>query len=218
MREAGKSGGTATTVLFLILCLHAGAARAVLIDRIVAAVGLEVITRSDLRRAMEFNEAMGTGGGDREQLASRTLEGLINRKLILREAGRLRFVEVTPEDIAAELEKLKTRLGSKKAFEGLLARLDMSSEELGRMLGERLLVGRFIEKKVSLMVRVTHDEALTFYESHPKEFRGKRFSEVQKKITAILTDQKIGRQIDDYVAELRSRADIRINPPVEGAA
>jgi hypothetical protein len=29
---------------------------------------------------------------------------------------------------------------------------------------------------------------------------------------AVLMEQKVGREVDEYVAELRSKADIRVNP------
>lgn len=220
MRGAGQGDGAtfrgaAGAMLFLVLLLQAFPARAALIDRVVAAVNTDVITWNDLRQAVGFNEAVGGGERDRERMTVQTLDGLINRKLLLQEARRLKFVEVLPEDVEAEREKLKARLGSEQAFSGLLSRLGMSREELDRMLGERLLVERFIEKKISLLVRVRHDEALAYYEGHPDELRGKRFSEVQKKIIAVLTEEKIGRQVDEYVAELRSRAEIRVNPAGE---
>jgi hypothetical protein len=210
-RDEKKVKGAAASTLFLVLLFTVSFARAEFVDRVVAAANTEVITASDLHQAVAFNEALGGGGGDRERLAAQTLEGLINRKLLLQEARRLRFVEIAPEDVAVEAEKLKTRLGSEKALSDFLGRLGMTRAELNRMLGERLLVERFIEKKISLLARVSHNEAQAYFDGHPGEFKGRRFSEVQKKIVAALTDQKVGRQVDEYLAELRGRAEIRIN-------
>lgn len=199
-------------MLVLVLFLTATPfVQAALIDRVVAAVDTDVITWSDLQQAVGFNEAMG-GGRNGERLAPQTLEGLINRKLLLQEARRLKFVEVSPEDVAAEVEKLKARLGSEQALSDFLGRLGMTKEDLNRILGERLLVERFIEKKIGLLVRVRHDEAQAYFEGHPDEFKGKRFSEAQKKIVTVLMEQKVGREVDEYVAELRSKAEIRVNP------
>jgi hypothetical protein len=80
------------------------------------------------------------------------------------------------------------------------------------MIAERLLVERFIEKKVGLFVRVSRDEAQSYFDEHAAEFKGRRFQDVQKTITAVLTDQKIGQQLEQYVAELRGKAEIRLNP------
>jgi hypothetical protein len=187
-------------------------AEAELIDRIVAAVNNQVITLSDLRQAVRFNEEMGGASRVRKDLGSETLEGLINKRLLLHEARRLSFTEVTEQDVNAEVDKIRTRLGSDQAFHDFLQRLQMTPEQVGRMLGERLLVERFVEKKVGLFVRVSRDEARKYFDGHPEDFKGKPFSEAFKTIVALLSEQKTGQQITQYLADLRSKADIRINP------
>ena len=86
----------------------------------------------------------------------------------------------------------------------------MTREELARMLGERLLVERFVEKKIGLFIRVSRDEAQEYFKQHADRFKGKRFQEVQKEITALLSGQKLDEQLAQYLAELRSKADIRV--------
>jgi hypothetical protein len=186
---------------------------AMLVDHIVAAVNNEVITASELSQAVALNEQLGSPGGqDREAIRSETLNGLITRRLLVQEARRLRFVEVSDQEISVEVDKIKKRFPSDASFADFLKAQDMTQQELGRMLGERLLVERFVEKKVGLFVRVNRGEAQSYFDDHPAQFQGKRFQDVQKAITAFLLDRKIGQQLDQYVAELRARADIRINP------
>ncbi len=189
-----------------------GAAQGELIDRVVAAVNYEVITWSELEQAVRFNAALSGGGRDMARLRSETLDGLINKRLLLQEARRLRFVEVSDQDVSAEVAKLRKRFGSDKEFSDFLAGLDMTKEQLDRMVTERLLVERFVEKKIGLFVRVSRDEVQSYYDSHPAEYPGKRFVDVQKQIMVMLYDEKLGRQEDQYLAELRSKADVRVNP------
>ena len=199
-------------VLLSIGVVLPATAPAELIDRIVATVNNQVITLSDLRQAVRFNEEMGGGSRDRKDLEAETLEGLINKLLLLREARRLSLTEMTEQDVVDEIGKVRTRLGSDKAFRDFLQRTEMTPEQLGRMLGERLLVERFVEKKIGLFVRVGRDEARKYFDGHPEEFKGKRFPEVSKTIIALLSEKKTGRQITNYLAELRNKADVRINP------
>jgi len=184
------------------------------VAHIVAAVNNEVITSIDLARAVRFNVALGdAASADAKKLEQETLEGLINRQLLLQEARRLRFIEVSEQEMEAEVEKLRKRFSSSgKEFPDFLAGLNMTKDELSRMLGERLLVERFIEKKVGLFVRVSRDEAQTYFDEHPSEFKDKRFPDVQKKITALLMERRLGQQVEQYLAELRGRADVRVNP------
>ena len=206
LRTAGAAGAILCAFFLLASAVHAE-----LIDRVVAAVNNDVITLSDLQQAVAFNAALG-GKGNGRQLELETREGLINGKLLLQEAYRLRFAEVSEQDIAAEIGRLRQRLGSDDAYRAFLARTGLTEERLGRMLGDRLLIERFVERKIGLFARVTRDEAQSYFQDHPREFNGKRFAQVQKQITALMSEQKVGQQLDLYIAELRNRAVLRINP------
>ena len=209
-----NSRGRTVSAAGMVLCAFfslAAVGRAELIDRVVAAVNNEVITLSELRQAVAFNAALG-GKGNGRQLEQETREGLINGRLLLQEAYRLKFAEVSEQDIAAEVGRLRQRLGSDDAYRAFLVRTDLTEERLGRMLGDRLLIERFVEKKIGLFARVSRDEAQSYFQDHPKEFKDKRFAQVQKAITALLSGQKVSQQLDQYVAELRDRAVMRLNP------
>jgi hypothetical protein len=182
------------------------------VDHIVAAVNNEVITASDLAHAVALNRGLSGILEDRIAPESDTLEGLITRRLLVQEARRLRFVDISDEEIGAERDKLRKRFSSDKAYADFLAEQDITEQELDRMIGERLLVERFVEKKVGLFARVSRDEAQRYFEEHAAEYKNKSFQDSQKTIIALLTDRKIEDQLRRYVAELRSKADIRINP------
>jgi hypothetical protein len=198
----------------MVLCALfalAAVSHAELVDRVAAAVNNDVITLSELRQAVAFNAAVG-GKGNGRQIETETLQGIINRRLLLQEAYRLKVAEVSEQEIAAEVGRLRQRLGTEAAFREFLARADMTEEQLAKLLGERLLVERFVEKKIGLFARVSRDDVQTYYQEHSGEFKDKRFAEVQKQLTARLSEQKVSQQVDQYVEDLRSRAFIRINP------
>jgi peptidyl-prolyl cis-trans isomerase SurA len=201
----------AGTALFLCLILFSSAVPAEVVDRIVAAVNNDVITASDLSHAVALNMRLAGASEDRTKLESDTLEGLITRRLLVQEARRLRFVEISEEEISAENDKLSKQFGSDQALSDFLTEQDMTGQELRRMLGERLLVERFVEKKVGIFARVSRDEAQSYFEEHASEYKGRHFQDVQKMIVALLTDRKIEKQLTQYLAELRGKADIRIN-------
>jgi hypothetical protein len=214
LREANRTQGVrrlaAGIGLFLFILLFSSEGQAALVDRMVAAVNNEVITASDLAHAVALNRRFGGTDEDRKTLESDTLEGLITRRLLVQEARRLRFVEISDEEISDAYDKLRKQFGSDKAFEDFLAEQDITEHELRRMLGERLLVERFLERKVGIFIRVSRDEAQHYFEEHADEYKDKRFQDLQKTIVALLTDRKIEKQLNQYVAELRSKADIRI--------
>lgn len=181
------------------------------IDRIVAAVNNEIITKRDLNQALAFNEAVSGQSRDKVVAEAETLEGLINRRLLVQEAVRFGFAWPAEKDIAMELEAVKRRLGSEKAVSAMLSKAGMTEAQLRHMLAERLFVERFLEKRITIFVRVGREEALAYYQSHPREFNGRRFSEAYRDIVAVISAQKQERQIEQYLAELRAKANIRMN-------
>jgi SurA N-terminal domain len=201
----------AGTGLLLCILTASSVVRAELVDRIVAAVNNDVITASDLAHAVALNMRFGGASEDRKTLELDTLQGLITRRLLVQEARRLRYVDVSDDEISAENDKLRKQFGSDQAFADFLTEQDMTGQELRRMLGERLLVERFVEKKVGIFARVSRDEAQSYFEEHAAEYKNMRFQDVQKTIIALLTDRKIEKQLNQYVTELRSKADVRIN-------
>jgi len=202
--------GILTTLLVIIL-MFPFALQAELVDRIVATVNTEVITASELSCAVALNQRLGNADKDRLALEATTLDGLINRRLLVQEAHRLKFVEVTEQELSAEVEHVAKRFSSDKEFGDFLAALDMTRQDLARMLGEQLLVERFVEKKVGLFVRVTREEAESYFNEHAAEFKDKRFQDDQKMISALLMEKKMGLQLAQYLAELRGRANIRVS-------
>ena len=206
----GAVVGRLFTMLVCVL-FSALPALAEVLDHVVASVNREVITLSELRQAADFNAAMQGGSVDRNHLEAETLGGLINRRLMLQEARRLAFAEVSPREIRGEMDALKKRFPSESDFTRFLLRLGMTEEQLMVMLGERLIVERFLEKKVGLFVRVSREEVRAYYDANSGEFAGRTFQEASRSIAAMLSRRRTDQQIAQYLLNLRSRADVRVN-------
>ena len=97
--------GILTTLLVIVL-MFPFALQAELVDRIVATVNTEVITASELSCAVALNQRLGNADKDRIALEATTLDGLINRRLLVQEAHRLKFVEVSEQELNAEVENI----------------------------------------------------------------------------------------------------------------
>jgi len=207
------AGGLNLLLMVLVVSVFSlpSPAQAERIDHIVAAVNNDVITALDLEQAVIINEALSGPAPDRNRLREETRDGLVNRLLLLQEARRLKFVELSEQDVRAQVEAFKKRLGSPEAFAAFLSNARISNRDLERMLGDRLLVERFLEKKIGLYVRISREEAQRYFDSHAAQYPGKGFPEVQKQITSLLADQELGKQSELYLADLRSMASIRIN-------
>lgn len=192
------------------MSLHASGLRAEFVDRIIAAVNNDVITYTDLHHALAFNEAVSGPLGDKDAAMRETLEGLINRRLLVQEAARFGFPWPDEQDIQKEIDAVKNRIGG-RAFADFLKGAGMSEQELGRMLAERLFVEGFLEKRVGVFVRVSREEAEAYFQSHAKQFEGRKFNEVYRSIMEAISERKKEGQIGRFLTELKAKADIRVN-------
>lgn len=206
-RIRGKVFHTVAAALLACAALLPSLVSAEIIDRIAATVNNEIITESELRCSAALAPLLESS--PETPPLTDLLDGLLARRLLVQEARRLKLVEVSDTELNAALEKIKGRFSSETAFNGFLAELDLAPRELSRMLEERIVAERFVEQKVGLFVRVSREEAQSYFDEHAEEFENKRFQDVQKTVHSLLLQRKLRSQLDQFLAELRGRADIR---------
>jgi len=206
-------------ILFMLVAMFPVDVRAFLIDRVAAVVNQEVITRSELDRAVQ-SEAQRRGVTAPEELKSirkEVLESIVDRKLILSDARRFNIVDVTDEEVDEALAGVKARYPSEDAFMHALAEEDMTVDELRENLAEQILAVKYVDRRVRFFVRVTLDDQKRYYQEHAVEFGGRSFNEVHDEIHDLLMEKYTNEKLAQYVKDLRSRADITINPPMDDA-
>jgi peptidyl-prolyl cis-trans isomerase SurA len=202
-------------ILLMVITMLPVGARAFLIDRVAAVVNQEVITESEVDRAVRSEaQRRGITGADAlKSLRNEALESIIDRKLILSDARRFNIVDVTDKEVDDALAKVKARYPSEDAFKRALAEEDMSLDELRENLAEQILAVKYVDRRVRFFVRVTLDDQKRYYQEHAVEFGGKSFTEVHDEIHDLLMEKYTNEKLEQYIKDLRSRADITINPP-----
>ena len=179
--------------------------RAEPLDHIVAAVNYEVITgkRTGLHGRAEHAVRRRQAGPENDRNGDP--RGTDQPRLLVQEARRLRFVDVTDQEISAENDKFRKQFGSDKALADFLAEQDMTAQEF-EPHARRTAPRRAVRGKEGGALRTGEPgRGADLFRRHPAEFTGKRFPDVQKSIFAFLTDRKVGQQLDQYVAELRAK-------------
>lgn len=133
-----------------------------LVDRVVAVVGGEVITLS------EVNEIAANAP---DMPAEKVLETLIDEKLIEIEA-RKKGVEATDSEVEAAIERHIEEMGvSKNEFEALLQQGGLSMDEYRKKVRNDLIKVKFVKSNIQGDVTVTDEDALNYYRRHQEDFR-----------------------------------------------
>jgi hypothetical protein len=182
--------------LALALLLAAPAApealpRVELVERILAVVDDRPLLLSEVRALEE------TGGLDRKA----ALEEAIDERLMLEEAARLPQAEVSEEETNRVLARL---LEEHPALPGRV-----SPAELRRLVRRQATISKYVDFRFRPQVRITEAELLAAWkEAHAAGTAGE-FGEAEPALRARLERRAIDQRIEEWVRDLRSRADVR---------
>jgi len=103
-----------------------------------------------------------------EEVMKRTVDQLIRQTLLL-QAAHGANITADPEEVKAEVDQQRTRLGA-ATFDTHLAELGLTSQEFAQRIEDQMVVRKFVETTVASKVTVTEWDARNFYESNPASF------------------------------------------------
>jgi hypothetical protein len=119
--------------------------RAEIIDRIVAVVGGQPITLSDVTAALQFHLVEPPPGTP--DPVAHAVDRLIERTLILAEVERFQPPEPDPIEITIRVDALERRAGSPAAFDKLLAMTGSTRDRLRRHIRDDLRITTYINQR-----------------------------------------------------------------------
>jgi hypothetical protein len=132
--------------LLAVIALHqAPAQQRDTIDRLMAVVGNQTITLSDVNAALQFQLVdVPPNAPDRVRAA---LDKLIQRSLILGEVERYQPPEPEPVEITIRMDQLQQRAGSAQAFDRALAVTGTTRDELRRYIRDDLRIATYLNQR-----------------------------------------------------------------------
>ncbi len=193
-------------VLFTVFCFSET------IDRIVAVVNEHVITLTDLRIAEAFalydEEFEEKSGGIRLL----TLERLIDQKLVIDIAGEDAPVE--KEELDSFQGKIIEKLGYNQ-FRRNLEEFDLDLDDLRGYIREKFMYQKIISQRFGQRIRVSVKEMENYYKQtyvpsqREKGLEPRPMMQLLDEIESRIIQEKIKTQINDWIQNLRKKADIQ---------
>ena len=205
-------------ITILLLCAAGIAARAEIVDRIVAVVDERVLTWSGA--LAEANYQAFRNGSE----PVRTLEGealgkivsrMIDQSLLEKEMDRSLFsppLSSVPEAAVTDIAK---RFPDHEAYVNALARYGWSEGEMEQRLRLENVILLFVEDRLKAQVQIEPAEIEKYYRDTllpqiSKESSTPALSEVSTGIEQVLVQKEINRLLDEWLAQLRSRTKIKL--------
>ena len=189
------------------------------VDEVVAVVATRgreasVVTRSKV--AEEGRIALVAHGGIEAATAPldghvlrASLDWYVDQFLLHEEAVRLQVFDVDRDAAVAELVRFKAEFATPAAFKAFLFQIDATEEDLTTTLRRSVRVRRYLDSRLGRL-RPAPREVEAWYEANASAYGGRTLAEATDEITARLTSARADAETKALLADLRSRADIRI--------
>jgi len=130
---------------------------AILLDKIAAVVNGEIITLTDIDKAIQLYADFRIGEESEQEFYNRLLEELINYKVVYHEYQN--DFQLKEEDYAAVIE----RMGSMDRITGVLNRFDMAWNDFKEFIKERVVYELVLKNQLRVRVNIKFKEIEEYY-------------------------------------------------------
>jgi hypothetical protein len=183
-----------------------------LLDRVLARVDGAPITLTDVEAAVALG-IFQVGSGD--AVADGT-QRMIDRQLELTEVQRFPPPEPSPDSVAREAARLKANVGPRLPM--LMRSTGLTEQHIADMARDNLRIAGYLDQRFGTIVQVSDEEVAAYYREHEAEFTNGGVL-VPYEEAAVLARQRVSAErrrgiVDQWIRDLRSRADVTVNPPI----
>jgi len=185
-----------------------------LLDRVLARVDTVPITLTDVQSAIGLGIAEI---GSADAIAEGT-QRMIDRQLELTEVQRFPPPEPPPDAVAGETARLKMNAGPKLPM--LMRSTGLTEQRIADMARDNLRIAGYLDQRFGTIVQVSDDDVAAYYRAHETEFTSGGVV-LPYEDAIVLARQRVSSErrrtiVDQWIRDLRSRADVTVNPPMSG--
>jgi hypothetical protein len=194
-----------------LVAILASAARADIIDRVVAIVDGHLITMSDVRTVTVLHLLdPSSPASPVEPGRDPGVEHLIDRILVLEEVER--YAPAPPDDKAvdARLGVIAQANGSAALVEERLHELGVSPAWLRQWATDSLRIRAYVDQRFGNVVQPTDEELEAYFREHQSDFAGKDVNDatVQSTARTAIVAERRRAVLTEWITGLRRRADV----------
>lgn len=181
---------------------------AILIDRIAAVVNDEIITLTDIDKAVQFYPGFKKKQESEEEFYARVLQDLINYKVVYLEYKN--DFELQEEDYARVQTAVIEKFGSLDKLMILLNTFDMDWSDFKAYIREKVVYEKVLKKRLQVNITINFKEIEAFYNNEylPLQKRMdlkplsliEMFPRIENHLRKVRTQQKLAQ----WLAEIRS--------------
>jgi len=196
-------------VLCALVLARPLAVDAQIVDRVLARVGSQVITLSDVHAALALGFVRTASGPDP---VAEALGALVDRELMLGDVNRYAAPLPEPAAIEARLAAIARGFSSQAAYLAALETVALTPERLRGKVRDDLRIEAYVDDRFSAPAQPTDDEAARYYDRHRAEFTRdgqlRPFDEVQALARERAAAERRAALVAAWIDRLRQNAEI----------
>jgi len=204
--------------ILLAACLAAPAPAAPqagrVVDRVVARIESDIITLSDVRELAAYQRLAGREPAQESEL----LRELIDQWIVANDAAAARFPAPSQQQVDAEFAALRNQIGSPEKFAARLRELDLSEQDVRRLVAKQIFLDVYLDRKFRAVARVQPGEVERYYHDEfvPQLQRRQQsvppLDDVRDSITGLLIERDITRRAAQWIDQARAQLDTELFP------
>ena len=213
MRTAGCKGWRLFYFPFAFFLLHYSPVSAqLLLDRVLARIGTEAITQTDVEALVEFGLIEA-----RSPTVPAAVQQAIDRQLMLREVARCPPAEPPAADVEKQLAAMKARVGDRLGQ--MLEITGLDEDRLRGLARDTLRIRNYLQQRFGISAQVGEEEARKYFDAHRAEFTRNgvplAFEDVAADVRQRAAAARVQGAVTQWLQDLRSRSDVVIvsSPP-----
>ncbi len=188
-----------------------------IVDRLVAIVGEQAITLSDVRavRTLGLSLRGEAAPPASSEPTDETIVGkLIERELMRAEVDRFGMPQPPADVLNARVRTVRGHYPTAAAWTAALDGCGLSESRFRAWLADDWRIDQYLQQRFDAAAQPTDEEVLQYYQSREREFavdgRPRPFEEVQDEARRRLTDARRRTLVDEWLTGLRRRTEVVI--------
>jgi hypothetical protein len=191
----------------------------VLVDRIAAVVGDDLIVESEIRKFVAVGYLERKTGESDAAYRDRTLDQRIVDTLREKQLRRSSGFDPKPEEVEARVAALEERLAKDRGVPAAaaLAAAGTTREELSAWVRRGLALNSFVKERLTPGLKLTEADLRAYYDTTFRDAAKKRgladvppFDDVREEIREVVREVRLNAEIQRWTEQLRSETRILI--------
>jgi hypothetical protein len=176
-----------------------------LLDRVLARIGTEAITQTDVEALMEFGLIDVKSATD-----PAAVRQAIDRQLVLREVARFPPTEPSAAAVEQQVATMKARVGDR--LETLMRMTGLDESRLRGLARDTIRIRTYLEQRFGIANQVGEEEARKYFDDHRDEFTRNgmplTFEEAATEARQRAAAVRLQGAVTQWLQDLRARSDV----------